>query len=148
IVASEKPARDRQPLQSLLQTMQPRGGTAYLDACLRAVEMLARNKTREKAAVVVTDGVDLHSLANVQQGIDEAKKYRGRIYSLGMGEKGQGRPVNSMLVLDRSLSMLEPADDRDKRSKIEALEVAAKAFVKIMPESARTTVLLFGSKVA
>jgi hypothetical protein len=52
-----------------------------------------------------------------------------------------------VLVLDHSQSMELPADDNDTRPKIVALHKAATRFVTIMPPTARTTVLAFGSTV-
>ena len=40
------------------------------------------------------------------------------VYTIGVGEPGTNEPVTTVLVLDHSGSMAEPADDNDKVSKI------------------------------
>jgi VWFA-related protein len=141
------PIKDRKPLLTIIGRMAPRGGTAYLDATLESVHLLANlnNGRREKAVVVMTDGVDLNSNASLKTVIDAAKKAKVKVHTIGIGEPGTGKPVNSVLVLDHSQSMQEPAEDSDPRSKIAAMHKAAGRFVKIMPETARTTILPFGS---
>jgi len=145
------PALDRKLLLDIVEKMEPRGGTAYLDAAQVGIQMLAEpktnTKTREKAVVIMTDGIDLNSTAKLPDVIGLAQKAKVKVHTIGIGEPGTGKPVNSVLVLDHSQSMEEPADDHDVRPKIEALHKAAARFVAIMPETARTTVLPFGSVV-
>ena len=69
------------------------------------------------------------------------------IYTLGIGELGKYKNVTTVLVLDHSGSMKGKADDNDKRSKIEALRIAASRFVELMRRDARTTLLPFSSEV-
>jgi VWFA-related protein len=143
------PTADRNNVLNIVEMMEPRGGTAYLDAAMVGIKMLAavKGKAREKAVVVMTDGVDLNSTTKLAEVIKYAQKEKIKVYTIGIGEPGTGKPVNSVLVLDHSQSMEMPADDTDKRPKIDALHEAAARFVKIMPETARTTVLPFGSIV-
>jgi VWFA-related protein len=146
------PSRDRKRLLEIVNEMQPRGGTAYLDAAKVGIQMLAdpkaRNKGREKAVVIMTDGIDLNSTAKLPEVVKLAQRAKVKIHTIGIGERGTGQPVNSVLVLDHSQSMEAPADDQDVRPKIEALHKAATRFVHIMPESAQTTVLPFSSVVS
>jgi VWFA-related protein len=145
------PSLDRKLLLEIIRKMEPRGGTAYLDATHAGIEMLAglhtKGRAREKAVVVMTDGVDLNSSVKLIEVINYAQSAKVKVHTIGIGEPGNGLPVNSVLVLDHSQSMQEPADDYDVRPKIEALHKAAARFVTIMPEHARTTILSFGSTV-
>ena len=145
------PSLDRHLMLDIVEKMQPRGGTAYLDAAQVGVQMLANLKTksnsRDKAVIIMTDGIDLNSTAKLPEVIALARRAKVKVHTIGIGEPGSGMPVNSVLVLDHSQSMEEPADDQDVRPKIEALHKAAARFVTIMPETARTTVLPFGSVV-
>jgi VWFA-related protein len=153
IRADEKiaPKSDRQMLHDLIDKMQARGGTAYLDAVKEGVAMLAKlpagNKHRSKAVVIMTDGVDLNSKTTLAEVIKYAKAEKVKVYTIGIGMPGTGQPVTSVLVLDHSQSMELPADDNDARPKIQALHTAASRFVEIMPKTAYTTVLPFGSIV-
>jgi VWFA-related protein len=143
------PTQDREPLKKLIKKMQPRGGTAYLDAAKEAVALLAKQtfSDRKKVAVLMTDGVDVRSKAKLADVINDAKKHKVSLYTIGIGEPGKLDPVTSVLVLDRSASMEEPADNKDPRSKIVALRNAASLFVEMLPKSATTTVLPFGSSL-
>jgi VWFA-related protein len=143
------PTFERRQLFEIVEKMQPRGGTAYLDAAQVGIKMLADLKTksnsRDKAVVVMTDGIDLNSTAKLSEVISLAKSSRVKVHTIGIGERGTGMPVNSVLVLDHSQSMEEPASDTDITPKIQALHKAASRFVAIMPETAKTTILPFGS---
>ena len=139
-------AAHRDKLRRLIRAAKPQGGTAYLDATVKATQLL-RGSTGRKVAVVMTDGVDMNSTASLKTAIDGAVKDGVAVYTVGIGEKGKNDPVTTVLVLDRSGSMAQKADDSDKGNKIEALRVAASRFVDLMRPSARTTVLSFSSEV-
>jgi VWFA-related protein len=143
-----KPDSNRAPLRQQIANAQPLGGTAYLDACAKAIELL-NQPGREKAVVVMTDGVDLNSGRTVEEVIRLAERQKVRVYTVGIGEPGREEPITSVLVLDRSGSMEAPADDNDKTSKISALRFAARRFIETMSKAkaARTTLLPFGSDV-
>jgi VWFA-related protein len=138
---------DRQLLIDKIQRAQPSGGTAYIDATIAGVKMLAAVKFGGKAIVVMTDGVDLNSKNSLEQAITRAKKAKVKVYTVGIGKKGTQEKITSVLVLDRSGSMLLPADDQDKIPKIQALKGAAKLFMsfvrEVQPPIARTTILTF-----
>lgn len=142
------PTKERTGLKQQISTIEPRGGTAYRDAAIKAIEMLSRGpKSRDRALVLMTDGLDLNSVKDKQAVIAQAKQHNVRIYTVGIGEPGKMEIVSSVLVLDHSGSMSPPADEQDKISKISALHRAAARFVDIMPESARTTLIPFSTGV-
>jgi Mg-chelatase subunit ChlD len=141
--------KDRQPLLDQIAKARPGGGTAYLDATAKAIEMLAGIQGRERAVVVMTDGVDLNSKRenSLEAVIRKAKAAGVHVYTVGIGEPGRQEKVTTVLVLDKSGSMLEPADDQDKVSKIDALRGAADLFMRFVRETnppiVRTTILSF-----
>src|SRR5262249_28618431 len=69
------------------------------------------------------------------------------VYTLGIGEPGKNEPVTTVLVLDTSGSMREPANDTDKKSKMAALHEAAGRFVDLMRPGAKTTLLPFSDRI-
>ena len=69
------------------------------------------------------------------------------IYTIGVGEPGKNIPVTTVLVLDHSGSMRQPANERDRTSKIEALRRAASRFIDIMRPGSKTTLLPFNDEV-
>src|SRR5205085_878244 len=79
IRAKEAPTKSREPLRRLVDTAQPRGGTAYLDAALQAIDMLRKSAFPDKALVLMTDGVDLNSKASLDTVITKAKEARVRV---------------------------------------------------------------------
>jgi VWFA-related protein len=140
------PVLDREPLFKLVQTVQPRGGTAYLDAAAKGIDIL-KDFPRDKALVIITDGIDLNSKAPMPEVIEQAKKKKVRIYTIGIGEPGKMEQVTSVLVLDRSGSMKPPANSGDTTPKILAMHRAASRFVDIMPPTGKTTLLPFSTGV-
>ncbi len=139
-------AEHRRKIRQLIESARPMGGTAYLDAAAKAVEML-RDIAGRRAAVVMTDGVDMNSKRTVGEVIKRANVYQVPIYTLGIGELGKYKNVTTVLVLDHSGSMKEKADANDQRTKIEALRTAASRFVELMRRDAMTTLQPFSSEV-
>jgi VWFA-related protein len=143
--ASKKVAH-REKLRQFIRDAKPQGGTAYLDATVKATELL-RGCTGRKVAIVMTDGVDMNSNASLKTAVDSAVREDVTVYTVGIGEKGKNDPVTTVLVLDRSGSMNEKADDKDTLTKIEALRRAAARFVDLMRHNASTTILSFSSEL-
>jgi VWFA-related protein len=141
-----KQAEHRAHLRQLINKKAiPKGGTAYHDATIEAVKML-RGIAGRRAVVLMTDGADTNSKSTLAEAITAAKIGEVPVYTLGIGEPGKNDPITTVLVLDRSGSMLEKADEKDKLTKIEALKRAANRFVALMRPSAQTTLLPFSSK--
>lgn len=144
-----EPMLERGPLRERIRSVAPRGGTAFLDAAQKGIELLSRvSPQREKALVLLTDGIDLNSKATKEAIIHQAKEKRVKIFTIGLGEPGKLEQVATALVLDHSGSMTPPAAEGDTLSKIEALHRAATRFVSIMPSSGRCTLVPFSTAVA
>jgi VWFA-related protein len=139
-------AEHRRKIRQLIDAARPMGGTAYLDAAARAVDML-RDVSGRRAVVLMTDGVDMNSKRTVGEVIKLATVYQAPIYTLGIGELGKYTNVTTVLVLDHSGSMKEKADANDRRSKIEALRTAASHFVELMRRDAKIALQPFSSDV-
>jgi VWFA-related protein len=132
--------RDR--LREFIRNARPGGGTAYLDATAKALAMLRGTKGR-KAVVLLTDGVDLNSQRTPAEIIHLSQAAGVPVYTVGVGEPGKNEPVTTVLVLDHSDSMREPAETGSRISKINALHRAASRFVDLMRPGARTTLMPF-----
>jgi Mg-chelatase subunit ChlD len=142
------PIFERPPLLSKINAVQPRGGTAYLDAAFEGIGMLHNTmRGRDRAVVLMTDGIDLNSKKTIPQVIAEAKRERVRVYTIGIGEPGRMEQVNSVLVLDHSGSMKPPASDTDTTPKIDALHLAAERYVDSMSSKGRCSVIPFSTIV-
>jgi VWFA-related protein len=140
-------AQHRRELAALINAVQPRGGTAYLDATVEAVNML-RGVEGRKAVVLMTDGVDMNSKRTLREVIKEARVAEVPVYTLGIGEPGKNEQVSTVLVLDRSGSMRGKANESDNASKMEALHAAASRFLDLMRPSAQTSLLPFSTEVS
>lgn len=139
-------AEHRRRIRQLIDSARPMGGTAYLDAAAKAVEML-KDIAGRRAVVLMTDGVDMNSKRTVGEVIKLATVNQVPIYTLGIGELGKYKNVTTVLVLDHSGSMKEKADASDRRTKIEALRTAASHFVELMRRDAKTALQPFSSDV-
>src|SRR6516164_5078126 len=91
-------AEHRDRLRREVRAAKPMGGTAYLDATDRAIEMV-RDATGRRAVLLMTDGVDLNSQTTLHEVIKKAHARDVPIYTLGVGEPGRGEPVTTVLVL-------------------------------------------------
>ncbi len=145
--AKQKEHRDR--LRDEIRSARPQGGTAYFDATVESVKHLKGVKGR-KVVIVMTDGMDTNSKASLKDAVESAQMAELSVYTVGIGQPGEQKQVTTVLVLDRSGSMLEPADEGDKakgKKKFDALKEAASRFVDLMRKGARTTVLPFSDKI-
>jgi VWFA-related protein len=138
-------AAHREKLRGLINAAKPIGGTAYLDAAVESLQLL-QNAGGRKAVLVMTDGVDLNSKNTLDDVINLARSAQVPVYTIGVGEPGRNEPVTTVLVLDHSASMLEPADEKDSQPKIKALHEAAARFADLMRPNARTSVLPFSDR--
>jgi len=96
----------------------------------------------------MTDGVDLNSKRTLRDVIELAQSAEVPVYTIGVGEPGKNEPVTTILALDRSGSMNEPADERDRIRKIEALKRAAARYIELMRPGAKTSLMPFNNVVA
>ena len=84
------PTLDRGLLLQEIRKVEPRGGTAYLDAAAKGIDMLKGSlRTHERALVIMTDGIDLNSAASLEGVIQQALQTRVRVYTIGIGEPGK-----------------------------------------------------------
>ena len=143
----ERVTPHREKLREIIQSAQPLGGTAYLDATAKAIDMMRGFRGR-KAVLVMTDGVDLNSKRTLRDVIEMAQSAEVPVYTIGVGEPGKNEPVTTILALDRSGSMNEPADERDRIRKIEALKRAAARYIELMRPGAKTSLMPFNNVVA
>jgi VWFA-related protein len=138
----------REPLLAEIRNTDPRGGTAYLDATSEGITMLrSTRRGRDRAVVLMTDGIDLNSKKTIDQVIKQAKLEHVRVYTIGIGEPGKFEQVNTVLALDHSGSMTPPADNIDTTPKIEALHIAAERYVDSMSSYGRCSIIPFSSFV-
>jgi VWFA-related protein len=69
-----------------LDSMHAFGRTALYDVILQGLHTASQGCYKRKALLVITDGIDTASLASMGQTMDEARKLKIPIYSIGIGE--------------------------------------------------------------
>lgn len=142
---TEQIAHRGQVMQHVQKT-PPQGGTAYVDATKRALEMLRTVKTGRRAIVVLTDGRDVDSTSSQEDVINLAKDEGIPVYTVGIGVPASNLPVSTILVLDQSTSMSRYAKSGDAKTKMGALKDAASRFVDLMPPHAQASLLPFSHR--
>lgn len=141
------PSTDRTQLLKAIADVQPRGGTAFLDAAARGIKMLSNSpSTKQRYLVLMTDGVDLNSKAPIADVVAAARRENVKILTIGIGEPGKQDPVSTVLVLDESSSMSFPSSVNDSTPRIRALHAAASRFVEIMPTTGVASILPFSTR--
>jgi VWFA-related protein len=139
--ANDQAQTDR--VRVLINQAQPLGGSAYRDATVKAIDML-KDVPGRRAVVLMTDGVDVNSRVKLDEVIKRGRTAEVPVYTVGIGAPG----LNTVLVLDHSGSMAAPANNSDKKSKIEALHEAGKKFVDEMQPGSKVTLLPFSTDVS
>ncbi len=82
-----------------LKSQPSHRSTAYRDAALEAIGMLAGTSGR-KAVVVQVSAADTHSRHSLEEVIAEAIKHRVPVYTLGLGTPSRREPMSVVVVLD------------------------------------------------
>jgi Ca-activated chloride channel family protein len=106
---------DHQILKSFLSTLQCgliENGTAIGMGLANAVKRLKESKSKSKVVILLTDGVNNAGYASPMQAADAAKKLGVKVYTIGVGTKGQARtPVaqrpNGTFIYDWSLVQID-----------------------------------------
>jgi len=133
---------DRSKLQRLVEGARASGGTAYLDAANVAVRELADSPLEGRRVVVImTDGRDNNSKRHLPEVVENARRNKVQIFTVGLGRPGHNEIIRTVLVLDRSKSM--------EGEKMAAMKKAAANYIQLLPtKSAEATLLPFDDVVA
>ncbi len=70
--------------------LQPEGGTALYDAILDGLHRVQQGRRQKKALVVITDGLDVNSLASRNQTLDAIRRSGVLVYTIGVGDPAGG----------------------------------------------------------
>src|SRR5439155_9723813 len=93
------------------------------------------------------DGGDLHSKSKKEDVIYRARSAGIPVWTIGIGEPGKSLRLSTVLALDKSGSMKEPADKDDPTPKIKALHRAATQFIDSLHPQAEISLLPFSTQV-
>jgi VWFA-related protein len=90
---------DREAISRRLRRVVPNGGTAMYDAVLEAVPMAAEGQHRKKAVLLISDGNDTNSQADVREVKQLVRESEVLVYAIGIDGQGEatftggGRPT-------------------------------------------------------
>jgi len=76
-------------LQATTQ-LQPDGGTALYDAILDGLRRVQQGRRQKKALVVITDGLDVNSVASREETIEAIRHSGVLVYTIGVGNPASG----------------------------------------------------------
>ena len=78
------PTADRETIAGAVQAISARGGTAIADCLIEALR-LSTDTDRRQVIVLVTDGYDEHSRAQLDEALVAAQSARAAVYVIGIG---------------------------------------------------------------
>ena len=70
--------------------LQPDGGTALYDAILDSLRRVQQGRRQKKALIVITDGLDVNSVASRDQTLDAIRRSGVLVYTIGVGDPAAG----------------------------------------------------------
>ena len=79
---------DRQLLTRALGRLTPNGGTAMYDAVAEAIPLAAQGQNRKKALLVISDGNDTASRADVREIKQQIRQSEVLVYAIGIDGEG------------------------------------------------------------
>jgi len=82
---------DRQLLTRALGRLTPNGGTAMYDAVAEAIPLAAQGQNRKKALLVMSDGNDTASRADIREIKQQIRQSEVLVYAIGID--GEGEPT-------------------------------------------------------
>lgn len=83
-------------LQATTQ-LQPDGGTALYDAILDGLRRVQQGRRQKKALIVITDGLDVNSVASRDQTLDAIRRSGVLVYTIGVGDPAAGSRAIGMM---------------------------------------------------
>src|SRR5262249_25565300 len=82
---------DRQLIGRALGRITPNGGTALYDAVAEAIPLAARGRFQKKALLIISDGNDTSSRAEIRHVKQEIRESEVLVYAIGID--GESEPV-------------------------------------------------------
>jgi VWFA-related protein len=135
---------DIKKLQSALEHVEARGGTALYDAIVASADYLTHSKLQRKALFVVTDGEDDASQETLEQAVHKLQQENGPVvYAIGLlGEEKSRRAKRALeLISERTggISFFPPTLDQvDEISRTVAHDIRNQYTITYAPSTPKT----------
>ena len=81
---------DKKRILRAVESLSPRGGTALYDAILLGLQKVGQGKNKKRALLLLTDGNDTQSTADLETALSLARHSEIIIYALGIGHGEHG----------------------------------------------------------
>ncbi len=132
---------DKQSIQRLLDKIDVgiagTHRTALYEALFMSTKLFKNSKAKNKIAILLTDGMDNAGTIPLDVAINTAKKYKIKVYTIGVGGRGEYNPYVLREIAKETGGKFFEADsaDRLKRiyneiDKLEKSEIKTNKFVK------------------
>ena len=111
--------------------------TALYDALFLSTKLFKNSKSKNKIAILLTDGMDNASSVPLEVAINTAKKFKIRVYTIGIGQRGDYNPyVLEKIAKETGAKFFEANSAQrlkeiyDEIDKLEKSEIKANKYVK------------------
>jgi Ca-activated chloride channel family protein len=92
--------------------------TALYEALYLSSNLFKKSKSKNKVAILLTDGMDNANTIPIEVAISVAKKYGIRVYTVGIGNRGDFDPVSLKQIADATKGKFYEATSKDELKKI------------------------------
>ncbi len=132
---------DKQSIQRLLDKIDVgiagTHRTALYEALFMSTKLFKNSKAKNKIAILLTDGMDNAGTIPLDVAINTAKKYKIKVYTIGVGGRGEYNPYVLREIAKETGGKFFEADSADKLKriyneidKLEKSEIKTNKFVK------------------
>ncbi len=132
---------DKQSIQRLLDKIDVgiagTHRTALYEALFMSTKLFKNSKAKNKIAILLTDGMDNAGTIPLDVAINTAKKYKIKVYTIGVGGRGEYNPYVLREIAKETGGKFFEADSADRLKKIyneidklEKSEIKTNKFVK------------------
>lgn len=83
---------DKDSIKKMLSRIKVGKKTALYEALFLSSKLYKNSKSKEKIAILLTDGIDNAKTITIDVAIRVAKKYQIKVYTIGIGRVGQFKP--------------------------------------------------------
>jgi Ca-activated chloride channel family protein len=132
---------DKKSIKRLLDRVEVgiagKNRTALYEALFLSANLFKKSKSKEKIAILLTDGVDNVNNVPLDVAIKRAKKYGIKVYTIGVGGVGDFNPAVLRKIADKTggkyynaTTIQELKDIYDEIDRLEKSEIETNKFIK------------------
>lgn len=113
---------DKQSLVNLLEHIEVgiagKRQTALFEALYLSSNLFKNSNAKEKIAILLTDGIDTADSIPMQVAINKAKKYGIKVYTIGIGQRGDYNPYVLQQISQETNGKFFEANSKEQIKKI------------------------------